>query len=265
MQSMCFSDCFTIASNRIVGTAGGVTTTYIGNYFEKDGETQVFRLSNWQSQLPGCTSTMKKYYYVGSVRVAVKAGTTLSYLLGDHGVCACANTGSTSITTNNAGTKTAELRYRAVANNALRYSLKKSRKAGFPGVKRATQTAPHRPPSTLQGSANRARSGCTFTGHAGMTVILTAGPVQIQMYQKVKGFKGLIVTPTRTTTRSATRIPQAIPFGIPSVSLRPDSCMSLLVRPPGIPHTLKMCFRSTRLNRMRCWLVGLQRISRPLR
>jgi hypothetical protein len=186
MQSMCFSDCFTIASNRIVGTAGGVTTTYISNYFEKDGETHVFRLCNWQSQLPGCTSTMKKYDYVGSVRVAVKAGTTLSYRLGDHGVCACANTGSTSITTNNAGTKTAELRYRAVANNALRYSLKKSRKAGFPGVKRATIAARPRPPSISRvcgcanrGSANRAKLGCTFTGHAGTTVILTAGSSRI--------------------------------------------------------------------------------------
>jgi uncharacterized protein (DUF433 family) len=68
------------------------------------------------------------------MRVAMKVGTTLSYLLGDHGVCACANTGSTSITTNNAGTKTAVLRYRAVANNALHYSLKKSHFAGFPGV-----------------------------------------------------------------------------------------------------------------------------------
>jgi YD repeat-containing protein len=175
MQSICLSDCFTIASNRIVGTVGSKTSEYIGNYFEKDGETQVFRLSNWQSQLPGCTSTMKKYYYVGSVRVAVKAGTTLSYLLGDHGVCACANTGSTSITTNNAGTKTAELRYRAVANNALRYSLKKSRFAGFPGVKTATQAARPRPPSISRvcgcanrGRANRARLGCISTKLAGI-------------------------------------------------------------------------------------------------
>jgi hypothetical protein len=74
------------------------------------------------------------------MRVAMKVGTTLSYLLGDHGVCACANTGSTSITTNNAGTKTAVLRYRVVANNALRYSLKKSRFAGFPGVETRNPT-----------------------------------------------------------------------------------------------------------------------------
>jgi hypothetical protein len=178
MQSMCFSDCFTIASNRIVGTAGGVTTTYIGNYFEKDGETQVFRLSNWLCQLPGSTTTMKKYYYVGSVRVAVKAGTTLSYLLGDHGVCACANTGSTSITTNNAGTKT------------------------------ATQAAPPRPPSISRvcgcanrGSANRAKLGCTFTGHAGTTVILTAGSSLIPLYRIQIIPKTGIDTPTYETTR----------------------------------------------------------------
>jgi RHS repeat-associated protein len=67
---------------------GGVTTTYIGNYFE------------WVSS----TSDMKKYYYAGGTRVAVRTGSTLNYLLGDH-------LGSTAITTNSSGVKSAEMRY----------------------------------------------------------------------------------------------------------------------------------------------------------
>ena len=47
----------------------GVTTTYIGNYFE------------WA----GSTSTMKKYYYSGGIRVAMRTGTNNPlWLLGDH-------------------------------------------------------------------------------------------------------------------------------------------------------------------------------------
>ncbi len=54
--------------NRVKGTVGGVTTTYLGNYFE------------WT----GSTSTMIKYYYAGSTRVAMRQGSTLYWLLGDH-------------------------------------------------------------------------------------------------------------------------------------------------------------------------------------
>jgi len=76
---------------RVKGTLGGVTTTYIGNYFE------------WT----GSTSTMKKYYYSGATRVAMRTGSsTLNYLLSDH-------LGSTAITANSSGTRTGELRYRA--------------------------------------------------------------------------------------------------------------------------------------------------------
>mgnify|MGYP007118560755 CR=1 FL=1 len=73
--------------NRVKGVVGGVTTTYIGNYFE------------WS----GSTSTMKKYYYAGGTRVAERKGTTLYWLLSDH-------LGSTSITATSSGSKTAELR-----------------------------------------------------------------------------------------------------------------------------------------------------------
>ena len=66
---------------------GGVTTYYVGNYFE------------W-------TGTMIKYYYAGSQRVAMRKGNpgTVSFLLGDH-------LGSTALTASSSGTKVAELRY----------------------------------------------------------------------------------------------------------------------------------------------------------
>ncbi len=68
---------------------GGVTTYYIGNYFE------------WT----GSTSSMIKYYYAGSQRVAMRQGSSaLYYLLGDH-------LGSTAITANSNGTLYTEQRY----------------------------------------------------------------------------------------------------------------------------------------------------------
>src|SRR4030067_3758020 len=74
--------------NRVKGIIGGITTTYIGNYFEWTGS-------------PG---TMKRYYYAGSTRVAMRKGSTLYYLVGDH-------IGSLAITATSTGTKWAETRY----------------------------------------------------------------------------------------------------------------------------------------------------------
>ncbi len=59
--------------NRVRATAGGVTTTYIGNYFE------------WT----GSAGSMKKYYYADGARMAMRTGSTpgktgLTWLLGDH-------------------------------------------------------------------------------------------------------------------------------------------------------------------------------------
>ena len=82
-------------SEQFMVTIGGTTTVYIGNYYD------------WT----GSTSTMKSYHYHGSTRVAVRDGngtgtTGLSWLLADH-------LGSTTLTTNAIGTKTAEVRYKA--------------------------------------------------------------------------------------------------------------------------------------------------------
>ncbi len=76
--------------NRVKGTIGtSPTMTYIGNYLE------------WTDN----TSTMIKYYYAGSTRVAMRTGSsTLNYLLGDH-------LGSQAITTSSSGAMSAEIRY----------------------------------------------------------------------------------------------------------------------------------------------------------
>ena len=67
---------------RVIGTEGGTTTVYIGNYFE------------WK----GSPSTMVKYYYAGATRVAMRTGTADPlWLLGDH-------LGSTSVVANYDGT-----------------------------------------------------------------------------------------------------------------------------------------------------------------
>ncbi len=78
--------------NRVKGSIGGVTTTYIGNYFEWTGSTTTMNISDW-------------YYYAGSMRVAMRTGSsTLNYLLGDH-------LDSQSLTTNSTGSRTGEIRY----------------------------------------------------------------------------------------------------------------------------------------------------------
>jgi len=50
-------------------------------------------------------STVTKYYFAGAQRVAMRTGSTLSYLLSDH-------LGSTSLTTNSSGGLVSELRYK---------------------------------------------------------------------------------------------------------------------------------------------------------
>jgi RHS repeat-associated protein len=72
-----------------------VTTTFVGSHYEITG------------------STVTKYYFAGSQRVAMRVGGALTYLFSDH-------LGSTSLTTNGAGVKTSEIRYTAWGE--VRYS-----------------------------------------------------------------------------------------------------------------------------------------------
>jgi RHS repeat-associated protein len=73
----------------VKSTINGNTTTYfVGAHYEVSG------------------STVTKYYYAGSQRIAMRSNGTLNYLLGDH-------LGSTSLTTDAAGNKGSEVRYKA--------------------------------------------------------------------------------------------------------------------------------------------------------
>jgi len=76
--------------NRVKGTVSGVTTAYVGNYYEYNVSTGV------------ATS----YYYAGATRVAMRQSSTVYYLLGDH-------LGSTAVTVNSSGGWNGEVRYKA--------------------------------------------------------------------------------------------------------------------------------------------------------
>ena len=64
-----------------------MTTTYIGSYAEWSG------------------TTLTKYYYADGQRVAMRAGSTLYFIFGDH-------LGSTSRVATSTGSAESELRYR---------------------------------------------------------------------------------------------------------------------------------------------------------
>jgi len=74
--------------NRVKSVVNGVTTYHIGNHFE------------WRSS----TSNMGRYYYADGQRIAMRYGSTVYYLLGDH-------LGSTTLTVTGSGAKYAEQRY----------------------------------------------------------------------------------------------------------------------------------------------------------
>jgi hypothetical protein len=72
---------------RVQSTIGGVSTTFVGNHYEVTG------------------STVTKYYFAGTTRIATRQGSDLYYLLSDH-------MGSTNVTTNASGSLVAEMRYK---------------------------------------------------------------------------------------------------------------------------------------------------------
>lgn len=72
--------------NRVKATVSGVTTVYVGNYYEQEG------------------STVRQYYYANGQRVAMRVNGTLYWLLTDH-------LGSTNVTLDAGGNRVTELRY----------------------------------------------------------------------------------------------------------------------------------------------------------
>ncbi len=76
---------------RVKRVSDGGTTYYIGNHTE------------WRVQQG--VGTLTTYYYADGQRVAMRQGSTFSYLLTDH-------LGSTSVTVDSSGAEIAELRYK---------------------------------------------------------------------------------------------------------------------------------------------------------
>src|SRR5690349_8860466 len=73
----------------VVQTNYGTTTTYfVGNYYEVTG------------------TSITKYYYAGSQRIAMNKDGTLSFILSDH-------LGSTTLITDSAGNMISETKYKA--------------------------------------------------------------------------------------------------------------------------------------------------------
>ncbi len=73
---------------QIKATVNGITAVYVGNHYEVKN------------------SVITKYYFAGATRLAVRTDGTLRFLLGDH-------LGSSSVTTNASGAKTASALYKA--------------------------------------------------------------------------------------------------------------------------------------------------------
>ncbi len=76
-----------IADALITATFGSTTTVYVGNIYEKSG------------------STLRKYYYAGGNRVAMRTGGQTYYLLGDH-------LGGTNVTYNSSSGQITKLLYK---------------------------------------------------------------------------------------------------------------------------------------------------------
>jgi len=80
---------------QVKGTVNGVTTYYVGAYYQKEG------------------TVVTKYYYAGVERIAMRQGGVLYYIFGDH-------LGSTAVVKNTQGGKT-ELRYTAWGTTRYEY------------------------------------------------------------------------------------------------------------------------------------------------
>jgi hypothetical protein len=160
--------------NRVKATLGGVTTVYVGNYFE------------WT----GSTSTMKKYYYTGGARVAVREGMTLYYILTDHGYPADSgypqdSLGSTAITVNSDGTEEV---------GELRTPFPAGKSGLCLRLRRATARAPATPPGppprhgALQGKSKMLQLGCTFTTRAITTLFLLSYSLNLNLIERLWKF-----------------------------------------------------------------------------
>ncbi|MBI3151968.1 MAG: RHS repeat-associated core domain-containing protein [Chloroflexi bacterium] len=96
------------AENRLVSVTGpNVTASFV---YDGDGRQVKSTINGIVTTFVGAhyqivNGTVTKYYFAGASRIAMRTGSTLTYLLGDH-------LGSTSLTTDTLGNLVSELRYK---------------------------------------------------------------------------------------------------------------------------------------------------------
>ncbi len=96
------------AENRLVSVTGpNVTASFV---YDGDGRQMKSTINGVTTTFVGVhyqivNGTVTKYYFAGATRIAMRTGSTLTYLLGDH-------LGSTSLTTDDLGNFVSELRYK---------------------------------------------------------------------------------------------------------------------------------------------------------
>ncbi len=73
--------CFASNGNRVKKTANGVSTFYVGNYYEVTNGVSTFYVGNHYEVTNGVAT---KYYYFGKQRVAMRTSAGVAYLHGDH-------------------------------------------------------------------------------------------------------------------------------------------------------------------------------------
>ncbi|MEM3434464.1 MAG: RHS repeat-associated core domain-containing protein [Candidatus Methanomethyliaceae archaeon] len=107
--------------NRLTGISGGATATYV---YDGDGKLVKKTIAGTTTTLIGnyyelAGGTAKKHYYAGDVRIAVREGDTLYWLLTDH-------LGSTAVTTWSGGSRSAEVRYMPFGLERYEYGSQKT-------------------------------------------------------------------------------------------------------------------------------------------
>jgi hypothetical protein len=137
----------------------GVVTVYVGNTYE------------WNAT----TGSGTNYYYAGSMRLAIRQGASVSWLLADH-------LGSANTTMDSTGTITGELRYLPCPLRStscpfggapLRYAR----------AKPVIHPVRRQPTADTPGRSKSLSWGCTSTTHAGMTLILHSSSNLIASYR----------------------------------------------------------------------------------
>jgi hypothetical protein len=156
---------FDADGKQVKSIVGGVTTYYVGQHYEKKG------------------ATVTKYYFAGAARLAVRTNGTLSFLLGDH-------LGSSSVTVNASGVKTASALYREASCKDKAFGETRFSSGNLGADDKFT------------GQREQAELGLYFSARAGTTARWTDSPKRTPLsLAACRAGIGMLMS---TTTRSGT-------------------------------------------------------------